>query len=662
MSDELLQLGVGSDNNCEMIRKSTYWLAALGTASVAGAMMMSFGCPLPPPCDVSCPAFLTKDANQYRIEQKCASRLEDEGLCGPNCMFVGSCASGRHCSESAFPYTHACLCPAVGAPPTLPPDPENWVVREQCATGSPTGTPTGGLGHVSSEACVQTGSVWPSRNIPVCWESTAMTPEFGDFRNRVRAAVRETWEAHSEVTFYGWEACPSPLTPVFTGIRVGHVDPPNGDSPRVLQLGRWLAGVPFGMQLNFTYKNWQTNCAGAGALDCTEKIAVHEFGHALGFGHEQNRSDTQPKWCSPTEGPQGGSCDMYGPWDLDSVMNYCSPAWNGDGNLSPGDIAALQRFYGRAVADPGIRYASPFPHLHLAWSFHGQVPGWNCIAVNEPNDAAGGWDDNFLCTKEPNPFMWNPSGDTSLFHCDNLFESAEPAENGWNDNHLCYIPGSFRTRWSTDGPVEGWSCLQIYEPEDSRHTWTDNYLCFFDFADEAVGLFSAEYLRHGGIAGHRSDEFFGHMCPAGFRREKCHVRKEIDSSDVNCGDLSTGSGEWVSSSPESCECKIHLGADAFEILHCRAQVTGQCRSGFLRCGDECHCGSCGKTCSIDQDCISGACKAKACPSGQRSCGGTCVNLKSDQKNCGACGNFCNAKLEFCSSGKCKLKDPPVDEP
>jgi hypothetical protein len=32
----------------------------------------------------------------------------------------------------------------------------------------------------------------------------------------------------------------------------------------------------------------------------------------------------------------------------------------------------------------------------------------------------------------------------------------------------------------------------------------------------------------------------------------------------------------------------------------------------------------------------------ACPPGQTDCGGTCVDLKNDPNNCGACGNVCGA--------------------
>jgi hypothetical protein len=37
---------------------------------------------------------------------------------------------------------------------------------------------------------------------------------------------------------------------------------------------------------------------------------------------------------------------LIGAWDLASIMNYCNPDWNGDGQLSATDIVMAQMFYG----------------------------------------------------------------------------------------------------------------------------------------------------------------------------------------------------------------------------------------------------------------------------------------------------------------------------
>ena len=180
--------------------------------------------------------------------------------------------------------------------------------------------------------------IWPplaDKIIFVCWENP--TPEFASQMASVRKAVTDSWQANSTLKFQGWEnACASNSV----GIRIQIADV----GPHTKGLGRQIDGMKNGMVLNFTFNNWSPTCKDATMYEkCVTSIGVHEFGHAIGFAHEQNRPDT-PGEC--TEAPQGTSGDvMLTPWDKNSVMNYCNPVYNNDGKLSPYDIISVKKAY-----------------------------------------------------------------------------------------------------------------------------------------------------------------------------------------------------------------------------------------------------------------------------------------------------------------------------
>jgi len=181
-------------------------------------------------------------------------------------------------------------------------------------------------------------------NIKLCWDSSAFASgadakKFSDARAAVQDEIRKTWDDNSWVNVSWANTCSGDM------VRIAVAD--TTDAP---------SADPHGATFNFTFKNWasDSDCPKneVQRLSCIRTIAVHEFGHMLGFPHEQNRLNGMGIVCQNgmTQPADEGLYSINTDWDVtgidtESAMSYCGEgSWSG--SLTAKDIEGLRALYG----------------------------------------------------------------------------------------------------------------------------------------------------------------------------------------------------------------------------------------------------------------------------------------------------------------------------
>lgn len=176
--------------------------------------------------------------------------------------------------------------------------------------------------------------LWPKPyHVPVCFLPDASGPDSHPLREYVKRGASQ-WETASQVRFVDWADCISGVP--YAGISIRFEDTEGSPVVGWSYFGRQSIGYQPSMMLSSTRL---TN-------DEVAMSATHEFGHALGFWHEQTRMDT-PAECIPSDArTQRSDAVTVGTYDPNSVMNYCDPVWANGGVLSATDREGAAEYYG----------------------------------------------------------------------------------------------------------------------------------------------------------------------------------------------------------------------------------------------------------------------------------------------------------------------------
>lgn len=289
---------------------------------------------------------------------------------------------------------------------------------------------------------VSTGTtLWPNGVVRVCLVPSAATPsnELEQVRTRIRQTLTDGWGRAANLDFWDFNNCPTPLPTNTVAITFDTSVQNQSD-----------IGMRSG-QTNFVNFQWNQNFSLAPDRD----LILHEFGHTLGFVHEQARPGYTPVNSScPAEASASG--DAKGtPLDPDSIMIHTGSCVVPASGLSPWDIVGIQNAYGRKK--------------------QGSIVGMNSQCVDIPNGTNPPSGQNlqvYDCTNGTNQ-LWRYMSTTQFF-----------AANVTNGSNAMDIEGG--------GSTAG-TAVQVFgsNPGQANQHWTMSSAAWLTIGNKCVDFSSS---------------------------------------------------------------------------------------------------------------------------------------------------------------------------
>ena len=145
---------------------------------------------------------------------------------------------------------------------------------------------------------VHTRFLWPSNEIPVCFDRIAIDKIEGKFYTKEQwkkwaQEGAQRWKEHSSITFTGWDDCQEDST----GLRVAGVHFFRTDVNET-KLGTELNGLKGGVQIASTFPGSNIKPLQIATIKGTVIAqSIYKFGAALGILPEVSRADGPNTFC-----------------------------------------------------------------------------------------------------------------------------------------------------------------------------------------------------------------------------------------------------------------------------------------------------------------------------------------------------------------------------